>query len=248
MNETELKMMQSMVSILNEAKDKYYKGCPIMSDEQYDARIEDLKQFEQDSCFILLNSPTQNRDITKIDLNLLIEERKVSNPECKEAYNVNDIIENFGEEKIVAYVELNGINAFIMYKDGVIVQIETDDIESLKQTDNIPYKFDRMGFYGVYGKMVLVDNKLKFFVDEVIDDTDNGIDNRFKRAKELGFDIVPNWTADNLNPKALQGAVNYIFDYVKEDGLPYDGIIFKSNDCMHQNTIRIKEEEVINHG
>ena len=60
-NQIELDIMRGMVSILNEASDRYYNGKPlIMSDEQFDARLEDLRQLEEETGFILSNSPTIN--------------------------------------------------------------------------------------------------------------------------------------------------------------------------------------------
>ena len=60
MNQIELDMMKGMVSILNEACDAYYNtGNPIMTDEQYDMRLEDLRQLEEETGVVFANSPTQ---------------------------------------------------------------------------------------------------------------------------------------------------------------------------------------------
>ena len=61
MNSIELEMMKGMVSILNDAANAYYNtGNPIMTDEQFDARLEDLRQLEEETGFVLANSPTHN--------------------------------------------------------------------------------------------------------------------------------------------------------------------------------------------
>ena len=60
MNKVDLDVMRSMVSILNLASERYYNsGNPIMSDKEFDMRLEDLRQFEKETGFILSNSPTQ---------------------------------------------------------------------------------------------------------------------------------------------------------------------------------------------
>ena len=69
MNPIELDIMKGLVSILNQANDAYYNtGHPIMTDEQFDARLEDLRQLEEETGFILANSPTQ-----KVGANVLTE-------------------------------------------------------------------------------------------------------------------------------------------------------------------------------
>lgn len=56
MNSIELDIMKGMVSILNEASDRYYNGKPlIMSDSEFDSRLADLKQFEEETGFVLAN-------------------------------------------------------------------------------------------------------------------------------------------------------------------------------------------------
>ena len=53
MNQVELDIMRGMVSLLNDASEAYYNtGNPIMSDEQFDMRLEDLRQFEEETGFI----------------------------------------------------------------------------------------------------------------------------------------------------------------------------------------------------
>lgn len=70
MNQIELDFMKGMVSILNDAAEAYYKGEAIITNEQYDVRLEDLKQLEEETGVIFANSPTikANKNInTKIN-------------------------------------------------------------------------------------------------------------------------------------------------------------------------------------
>ena len=160
----------------------------------------------------------------------------------------NSIVKNFNQKEMVTYIGINGENIYIKYTDGVIRKIIAKDIEYLKQADNIPYKINKTGDLGVYGKVTLVDDKLKFLVDEVIYDTDNSIKNSFERVKELGFDIVPYWFTTSLNPKTLQNTIDYIFDYAKEEGLSCNGIMFRIDDVQNQEIFKLKNEGDDNHG
>jgi DNA ligase (NAD+) len=59
-------------------------------------------------------------------------------------------------------------------------------------------------------------------------------------ARKLGFDVVPHWfnnTANGLNPNNLQGNIDYVFDYAKEEGLPCDGVVFKFNDIEYGKSL-----------
>lgn len=65
MNSIEADIMKGMVSILNEAIEAYHNGKPIISDIQFDTRLDDLKQLEEDTGFVLENSPTRtNTDVS----------------------------------------------------------------------------------------------------------------------------------------------------------------------------------------
>lgn len=238
MKEIEKQIMISMVTILNEAKNGYCKGCPIMTDEMYDVRLKDLKQFEQETNFVLLNSPTQS-----IDLKSIVEDGEII--DCyKETNNVEEIVENLGKEKVIAYTNLIGERILVYYENGIVKCIQTKDVECLKQVDNIPYKISKEKNYSVLGVVACVDGKLKFFVDDVFSETGNSLNSNLEIAKDLGFDIVPNWLATDLNPKTLQKTVDYIFDYVKDDGLPCDGIIFMKDcydGCDYQKVYKLNK-------
>lgn len=58
MNEIEFDFMKGMVSILNEAAEAYHSGNAIITNEQYDVRLEDLKQLEEETGVVFANSPT----------------------------------------------------------------------------------------------------------------------------------------------------------------------------------------------
>ena len=49
------------VKLLNKASETYYNtGQPIMSDTEFDSKLEELKQFEEETGIVLANSPTHN--------------------------------------------------------------------------------------------------------------------------------------------------------------------------------------------
>ena len=53
--------IRELVELLNKASDTYYNsGYTIMTDEEFDAKLEELKTLETETGLILSNSPTHN--------------------------------------------------------------------------------------------------------------------------------------------------------------------------------------------
>jgi DNA ligase (NAD+) len=56
-------------------------------------------------------------------------------------------------------------------------------------------------------------------------------------ARYLGFEVVPFWSATNLDPKKLQGTLDYVFEYASEEGVPCDGVVFKFDDIEYGKSL-----------
>ena len=268
MNQIELDIMRGMVSILNSASEAYYNtGNPIMSDAEFDMRLEDLKQFEQETGFILANSPTQN-----VGAKVLTELREVTHNHpmlsLEKCHTIEELIKFANNKKLVASIKLDGLTVSLLYKNGTLVSAETrgnghvgsDITEHVKHFKNLPLQINKKGTYIIDGEAIITDDdfaeinkdneyknsrnlasgtlsvldtslvakrRLRFFAWDVIDGGRNSLKDNLEEAKELGFDVVPNWFVANLDPKKLQGTIDYVFDYASEEGLPNDGIVFK---------------------
>lgn len=282
MNQIELDMMRGMVSILNEAAEAYYNtGNPIMTDEQFDIRLGDLKQLEEETGFVLANSPTIN-----VGARVLTELQEVehSHPmlSLEKCHTVDELLKFINGKETVASIKLDGLTVSITYKDGVLMSAETrgngyvgsDITEHIKQFKNVPFKINKQGTYVVDGEAIITDEdfavinkdgeyknsrnlasgtlsvldtslvakrRLKFFVWDVIEGGGSSLNENLSEAKRFGFEIVPFWTNSNnvnaLNPKNLQGNIDYVFDYAKDEGLPHDGIVFKFNDIEYGKSL-----------
>lgn len=278
MNEIQLDIMKGMVSILNDAANAYYNtGTPIMTDEQFDARLEDLRQLEEETGFVFANSPTHN-----VGAKVLTELREVehSHPmlSLEKCHTVDELIKFANNKELVASIKADGLTCSLTYIDGVLVSAETrgngyvgsDITEHVKQFKNVPLKINKEGTYIIDGEAIITDEdfaeinkngeyknsrnlasgtlsvldtslvaqrRLSFFAWDVIEGGSNSLANNLNEAKELGFDVVPFWAVVNLDPKKLQGAIDYVFDHVKEEGLPCDGIVFKFNDIEYGKSL-----------
>ena len=165
MNSIELDMMKGMVSILNEASEAYYNGCnPIMTDEQFDARLEDLRQLEQETGFVLTNSPTHN-----VGAKVLTELNEVTHSHpmlsLDKCHTIEELIKFANNKELVASIKLDGLTVSITYEDGILVKAETrgngyvgsDITEHIKQFKNVPFKINKEGTYIVDGEAVITD-------------------------------------------------------------------------------------------
>lgn len=157
--------MKGTVSILNEASDAYYNtGNPIMSDEQFDARLEDLRQLEEETGFVLANSPTQ-----RVGAKVLTELNEITHSHpmlsLEKVHSAEEVIKFANNKELVASIKLDGLTCSLTYKNGTLVSAETrgdgyvgsDITEHVKQFKNVPFKIDKDGIYIVDGEAIITD-------------------------------------------------------------------------------------------
>jgi DNA ligase (NAD+) len=248
-----------------------------MSDEQFDMRLEDLRQFEQETGFILSNSPTQN-----VGAKVLTELKEVTHSHpmlsLEKCHTVEELIKFANNKELVASIKLDGLTVSLLYDDGVLISAETrgdgyvgsDITEHIKRFSNVPLKINKDGVYIVDGEAIITDEdfaevnknneyknsrnlaagtlavldtslvakrKLKFYAWDVIAGGGNCLGDNLVEARELGFDVVPFWSANSLEHNKIQNTLDYIFDFAKEEGLPCDGIVFKFNDIQYGKSL-----------
>ena len=278
MKPIELDIMKGLVSILNEASDRYYNsGNPIMTDAQFDARLEDLRQLEEETGFVFANSPTQN-----VGYKALTELQEVNHIypmlSLEKCHSVEELIKFANNKELVASIKLDGLTCRLTYENGLLVRGETrgngyvgsDITEHVKQFKNVPLKINKEGTYIIDGEAIITDNdfaeinkdgeyknsrnlasgtlavldtslvakrRLRLLGWDVIEGGGSSLKHNLEEASYLGFDVVPFWSAVNLDPKKLRGTLDYIFDYAKVEGLPCDGIVFKFNDIEYGKSL-----------
>lgn len=221
MNLIDKKMIIGMTSILNDAIYAYHNDKPIITDKQFDVRFKELKGLEEETGFMLTNSPNQKGEIedTIVDLPSNMDE-------CN---TIDRLVEFSNGEKLVASANPKGANACLRYVDGVLVSMEVEKPCYFKLFENMPYKIGKKINCIVKGKVVLRDNKrLYFYANDMIDGSNKNIYDRLLNADKLGFDIVPVWNAAEVNPKTIQSFIDFVFDYTEDDeDIFCDGIAFR---------------------
>lgn len=165
MKPMEKDIMLGMISILNEASEAYYSGTPIMSDEMFDARLEDLKHLENETGIIYGHSPTQ-RVGAKILSNLpevVHNHPMLSLEKCHSAQEVS----NFSNGKeLIASIKCDGMTVSLLYENGILIRGESrgnghvglDITEHVKQFSNVPLKIDKEGTYVIDGEAIITND------------------------------------------------------------------------------------------
>lgn len=165
MKPIEKDIMLGMISILNEASEAYYSGTPIMSDEMFDARLEDLKHLENETGIVYGHSPTQ-RVGARILSNLpevIHNHPMLSLEKCHSAQEVA----NFSNGKeLIASIKCDGMTVSLLYENGMLIRGESrgngrvglDITEHVKQFSNVPLKIDKEGTYVIDGEAIITNH------------------------------------------------------------------------------------------
>lgn len=139
---------------LNRASEAYYNtGQPIMSDYEFDKKIEELRQWEEETGIVLSNSPTHNvgylvadelKEVKHNHLMLSLDKTK----------SVDELIEFLGDKNGFLSVKCDGLTTSLHYINGELIGAETrgDGVAGTECLQNvltmknvpkeIPYKDD----------------------------------------------------------------------------------------------------------
>lgn len=148
---------------LNRASEAYYNtGQPIMSDYEFDKKIEELKQWEEEIGIVLSNSPTHNVGATVLD-NIKEVTHKTPMLSLEKCHSVEEIIKFANNHNLVASIKLDGLTVRLTYKNGDLVLAESrgngivgsDVTEHVKQFTNVPLHINKEGTYVIDGEALI---------------------------------------------------------------------------------------------
>lgn len=151
------------VEELNKASEAYYNtGQPIMSDVEFDNKLEELRQWEEETGIVLANSPTHNVGATVLD-NIKEVKHKTPMLSLEKCHSVEEIIKFANNHNLVASVKLDGLTVRLTYKDGDLILAESrgngtvgsDVTEHVKQFTNVPLHINKEGTYVIDGETLI---------------------------------------------------------------------------------------------
>lgn len=151
------------IKLLNEASDAYYNtGQPIMSDAEFDNKLEELRQWEEETGIVLGNSPTQNVG-AKVLNNIKEVTHKTPMLSLEKCHSVEEIYKFANGHDLVASVKLDGLTVRLTYEDGNLILAESrgnsivgsDVTEHVKKFTNVPLHINKEGTYVIDGEALI---------------------------------------------------------------------------------------------
>ena len=151
------------VNELKKASEAYYNtGHTIMSDAEFDNKLEELKQWEKETGIVLSNSPTYNVGSTVLD-NIKEVTHKTPMLSLEKCHSTEEIIKFANNHNLVASVKLDGLTVRLTYRDGNLVLAESrgngvvgsDVTEHVKQFTNVPLHINKEGTYIIDGEALI---------------------------------------------------------------------------------------------
>lgn len=151
------------VNELNKASEAYYNtGQPIMSDAEFDNKLEELRQWEEETCIVLANSPTHNVGAIVLDniKKVAHESPMLSLAKCHSAEEVKQFAKG---HTLVGSVKLDGLTCRLIFKDGELIRAESRGngtigniiTDHVKQFLNVPLHINKEGTYIIDGEALI---------------------------------------------------------------------------------------------
>lgn len=220
------------VNELNNASEAYYNtGQPIMSDAEFDNKLEELRQWEEKTGIVLSNSPTRNVGATVLD-NIKEVTHKTPMLSLEKCHSIEEIIKFANNHNLVASVKLDGLTVRLTYKDGNLVLAESrgngtvgsDVTEHVKQFTNVPLHINKEGTYIIDGEaLIKLDNFAEINTNGEYKNSRNlaagtlsSLDTSIVKDRKLSWYAweVVEGDSDNSFYKRLLNAQNLGFDVV----------------------------------
>lgn len=149
---SKIEKIKELTGLLNKASDTYYNtGNTIMEDREFDTLVEELRNIEQETGFVMETSPTH-----KVGYEVKSELQKVTHNHpmlsLAKTKDWNEFIQYFCSKDVIGMLKMDGLTCSLRYINGELVSAETrgngeigeDILHNIKTVNtvpqNIPYK------------------------------------------------------------------------------------------------------------
>ena len=112
-----VKRIKNLVKQLNEYRHAYYnQDAPLVSDAEYDRLFDELKELEEQTGFILSNSPTQTVGYYPVS-----ELAKVTHPipllSLEKTKLISELLDFMKGQEVLFMLKLDGLTTKLIYED-----------------------------------------------------------------------------------------------------------------------------------
>ena len=158
-----IERMKELIHDLNRASDSYYgSGTTLMSDAEFDSKLLELKQLEEETNTVFPNSPV-NRVGGTVLKNLTKVKHVTPMLSLDKCHSVEEIKKFAAGYDVVASIKLDGISCRLIYQNGELVGAESrgngaegnDILQHVKQFMNIPLRINKKGKYVIDGEALI---------------------------------------------------------------------------------------------
>ena len=207
--------IEQLVKILNIYSDAYYNRVAMVEDSEFDALYDELVRLENETGYILSNSPTRNVGFEVVsNLDKVKHKRKLMS--LRKTKNIADVMGSVGSQECISSLKLDGLTTEIEYRKGKLFRASTrgdgligeDITHSVKVYKNIPLTLTEEIDITVVGESIIKLGDFKH-LNSKLNDSD-----KFRNARNAVAGTVR-----NLNSKITKDRnVRFIaFDITKID-------------------------------
>lgn len=175
------------VKELNKASAAYYNtGQPIMSDVEFDNKLEELRQWEEETGIVLADSPTHNVGYTITDELKEVEHNHLM-LSLDKTKSVDELIDFAGNNDCFLSVKCDGLTTSLHYINGKLISAETrgdgikgqDVLQNVLTMSNVPKEIP-------YKNELIIDGETIIGWDTFRTINDNLTDNeKYKHPRNL---------------------------------------------------------------
>ena len=215
-----IKRIKNLVKLLNKASDAYYNtGNTLMTDQEFDSMMEELKCFEQETGFAMSNSPTQNVGAkVKSKLEKIRHERPMLS--LDKCHNIQELIDFAKDDDCFLSVKCDGLSTRLIYENGKLVSAETrGDGETgqqvlfhIEQYCNVPMCIPVANKYVIDGESVIFNSDFEIINRHLPEDE------KFSNPRNLASGTLSNLDASITKGRSMRFIAWRVIDGDHTDG------------------------------
>lgn len=213
--------MQELVELLNRAGKAYYQDAEeMMSDYQYDALYDELKNLEQEMGVTLAASPTVNVGYEVLS-ELPKERHESAMLSLDKTKEVEGLREFAGNQKVVVSWKLDGLTIVLTYRDGMLAKAVTRGngevgeviTNNAKVFQNVPLQIPYKGELILRGEAVIGYKDFEKINAEIAE-----VDAKYKNPRNLCSGSVRQL---NNEVTAKRNVRFYAFSIIRAEGVDF---------------------------